>query len=437
MNYHTNFAALAVSLVSLSGAISSANAGGFLNTLQSATSAGAAGAGATALGEDAATVWYNPAGMVLSERPEALVSGGLNFPSISFQNNSSTDAVGLPIGGNSLTNPTDVPLPSIFASSPIDERLYIGIGIFVPFGQQSKYDNNWVGRYQVQQVSLKTIDFRPAIAYRINDMLSVGAAIDVQYAKFQGATALDFGTLCFVSAACFTEPEGADGRLVANLSTWGVGYDFGVLIEPSTNLRFGINYKSGIHGGFSGNAHFNVPTVATPLTAAGAFSDTSVTSTLNFPQVVSLGAVWRMGERWTALADASWTQWSEIQQFALSFANPTPAVAQPLHWHDSWRVAIGAIYRLTDDTDLRAGFGFDQSPIGDQFRTALLPEADDITIGAGVSHRITDHLKVSLSYDYNRQMDAPLNVMQAGSGTLRGGVRRQDHTLGVQATWQF
>jgi long-chain fatty acid transport protein len=63
-----------------------AMASGYLNILQNASSAGQAGAGATALGEDAATIWYNPAGMVLAKRPEVLLTGGLTFPSISFRN---------------------------------------------------------------------------------------------------------------------------------------------------------------------------------------------------------------------------------------------------------------------------------------------------------------------------------------------------------------
>src|SRR5205807_2231854 len=99
--HQAKLATIVVLLGGFFGAISSADAGGFLNTLQSAPSAGTAGAGATALGEDAATVWYNPAGMVLSQRPEGLIFGGLGFPSASFQNNGSTDAVGFPIGGNS------------------------------------------------------------------------------------------------------------------------------------------------------------------------------------------------------------------------------------------------------------------------------------------------------------------------------------------------
>ena len=163
--HQAKLAAIVVFLGGFFGAISSSDAGGFLNTLQSASSAGTAGAGATAFGDDAATVWYNPAGMMLSVRPEALISGGLIFPSTSFENHGSTDAVGLPVAGNSLTNPTASLLPSIFGLLPINDQLHVGIGVFAPFGQMSKYDSNWVGRYQVQQVALKTVDVRPAVAY--------------------------------------------------------------------------------------------------------------------------------------------------------------------------------------------------------------------------------------------------------------------------------
>lgn len=433
-------AKIVIPLLLLIGAretVLSAYAGGFLNTLQSATGASSAGAGVTALGEDAATIWYNPAGMVLLQRPEALAAGGLIFPSTSFQNNGSTDAAGFPTGGNTSTNPTDFLLPSVFASFPVTEQLHLGLGVFAPFGQDSKYDDDWVGRYQVQQVALKTVDIRPALAYRINSLISIGGALDVQYAHFRSANAIDFGTLCFSIGACAATPEGADGRLLTSLSSWGVGYDFGVLVEPSTDVRIGANYKSGIHGGFTGDTHFNVPPVAMPLMAGGAFGNTSGNATLSFPQVVSLGGVWRINEYWTALLDTSWTQWSEVQQLALNFSNQTPAVVQPLHWHDSWKVAFGGIYRVSDSTDLRAGLAFDQSPIGGQYRTADLPQSDAIVLGLGLRQRVNDHLELGLSYDYTHYVNASLDLAQPGTGTLIGTGHQQAHTVGVQARWRF
>jgi long-chain fatty acid transport protein len=430
-------AILAVLLGGCCGATSSAEAGGFLNTVQSANGAGAAAAGDTALGEDAATVWYNPAGMVLLPRPEVLSAGGLSFPSTSFENRGSTDAAGLPSGGNTRIKPPVSLLPSLFGSFPLSEQLHLGVSLLVPFGQETRYDDGWVGRYQIQQAALKTIDIRPAVAYRINSWISMGAGLDVQYADFKTANAIDFGTLCLATGGCVAAPESADGRLVTRLISWGVGYDFGVLLELSPDLRVGANYKSRIDGSFAGDAQFKVPPVAAPLTEAGAFTNTSASAALNFPQVVSLGVVWRVDERWTALVDTSWTQWSAEQQLSAVFGNPTPPIVEPLHWHDSWRVAAGGIYHLSEGTDLRGGVAFDQSPIGDQFRSADLPQADALDFAVGLRHRVTDNLELAWSYDYERVMNASLNLTQPGAGTLSGTARQQAHSLGMQARWQF
>src|SRR5665213_2383493 len=193
------------------------------------------------------------------------------------------------VGGGSSTNPQPFVQPALFAAYPVDDRLHLGLGVFVPFGQSTKYSDDWIGRYQVQQVALKTIDIRPAAAYRVRDWLSVGAGIDITYAHFQRTNAIDFGGLCVAQlggGACGAfglTPTGADGRLLASVEDWTVGYDVGILLEPTSELRLGINYRSGVHNNFSGPAQFTVPAAATPLTAGGAFQNTTVQATLPFP----------------------------------------------------------------------------------------------------------------------------------------------------------
>ena len=63
--------ALSVVFLTLSGLGSRALGAGFLNSIQSAGAASVSTAGQTAAAEDAATVFYNPAGMVLLKRPES------------------------------------------------------------------------------------------------------------------------------------------------------------------------------------------------------------------------------------------------------------------------------------------------------------------------------------------------------------------------------
>ena len=217
----------------------------------------------------------------------------------------------MPLSGGRRTNPQPFVQPALFAAYPVVDRLHLGLGVFVPFGQSTKYSDDWIGRYQVQQVALKTIDIRPAAAYRVRDWLSVGAGIDITYAHFQRTNAIDFGGLCVAQlggGACGAlglTPTGADGRLFASVEDWTVGYDVGILLEPTSELRLGINYRSGVHNNFSGPAQFTVPAAATPLTAGGAFQNTTVKATLPFPAVVSAGAAYQLTEQFTALVDLS------------------------------------------------------------------------------------------------------------------------------------
>lgn len=64
----------------------------------------------------------------------------------------------------------------------------------------------------------------------------------------------------------------------------------------------------------------------------------------------------------------------------------------PCHQHplNSWRIAVGGIYQLAVNTDLRAGVAFDQTPISSQFVNALLPQTDAIVVGLGIRQRINE-----------------------------------------------
>lgn len=418
--------------------IPEAHAGGFLNPIQSATGAGTSGAGVTASGEDPATIWYNPAGMGRLHQPDALLSGGVLFPSSLFKDRGSTDSLGFPAQGNSVTNPTNFFLPSIFGSLPVGENVHVGIGALVPFGDSSKYDNDWVGRYQVQQILLKTIDIRPALAYRVTDSISVGAALDIQYAKLQSTSAIDFGSLCLASGLCMSAGPGSlDGRLVTRLTNWDVGYDLGAIVDLTSDVRVGVNYKSGFHSNLQGSAKFNVPDQAFPLTIIGAFRNTAAATAVDFPDIVSFGSVWKVDNQLTTMFDATWTKWSDTRKFSLKFGNLTPAQVQILDWRDSWRIAFGGSYRVDERNTVRAGVAFDQSPINGRFRTALLPQADSLMLGAGISHRVSENLQIGFSYNYVQEANASLHVGQLAAGTLIGTVRQHSHALGVESRFQF
>ena len=390
------------------------------------------------------TVRPAAAGMTLLNQREVVNAVGIVFPSTSFRNGGTTDAVGNPIAGSSVTNPQPFVLPSLFATSPVSDIVHIGLGIFGPDGQATKYADNWVGRYQLQHVALKTIDIDPAIAIRVTDTLSVGGGLDIQYAHLARANAIDFGSLCFgvlgpgTCTGLGLLPQRADGRLSIDLSTWAVGYNLGILFHPSDATHVGLSYRSSVQHDFSGVARFNVPTSAVPLTAGGLFGNTNAQSRLTTPDVIALGLSQRIDDRWTALLDVDWTLASRVKQLSLTFANPAqPSLSQPLNLHDSIRIAIGGTYRLSSDTELRAGIAYDQSPVPSTFRSADLPNSDAILIGVGITQQIRDSLRVTASYSREQYVSASLHVSAPGAGTLVGTVHQHSDAIGLQARVVF
>jgi long-chain fatty acid transport protein len=176
-----------------------------------------------------------------------------------------------------------------------------------------------------------------------------------------------------------------------------------------------------------------VPAAALPLTAGGLFQNTHLHSPLTFPEVIAFGISHKFNDRLTILADLDWTGWHRLGQLKLDFVNPAqPDQTLLLNWSDTVRFAAGGIYRLTDKIGLRAGVSWDQTPTSNTFRSAELPDANEIMASAGFSYRFNDKFSTSVSYSYGRYADAPVNLSLLGSGTLAGTFRRTTNAIALQ-----
>ncbi len=425
--------------VLLAHAAHPALADGFRNQIQSAGAASVSTAGETAIAEDATTIYYNAAGMTSLQRPEISFTAPVIFLSSQFQNSGTTAGLGDPAHGSNGNKDQNFPIPSLFATLPLSNRVTAGLGVFVPFGQSNAYPDDWVGRYQLQRISLKTVDIDPAIAYQLTDSLSVGGGIDIQYAHIVRNNALDLGALCIVTigpnpcTGLGLGPQGADGRQLVTAANWGVGFNIGLLYALDDATHIGLSYRSAVRHDFTGTAIFQVPAIATPLTAGGLFQNTGVRSPLTFPDIIAFGISHKLNDRLTILADLDWTGWHRLSQLKLDFANPVqPDETLPLNWSNSIRFAVGGIYSVTDNIGLRAGVSWDETPTSTTFRSAELPDANEIMGSAGLSYRFDEQLSTIFSYSYGHYAAAPVDLSQLGSGTLAGTFRRSSNALALQ-----
>ena len=166
---------------------SSAFAGG-LDLVVYGTPASVATAGNSNLTntDEATILMTNPAGMSFTSGD--MFSTGIQVLSLDmdFKDKGSTTGGndGGKIGSNEL-------MPTAYYIQHLDDQWTFGIGMNAHTGLSLEYDDNWVGRYNMQSVTLTTLQLSPAFSYKVNDKLSVGFGLIIDYAIYEADVAIN------------------------------------------------------------------------------------------------------------------------------------------------------------------------------------------------------------------------------------------------------
>lgn len=406
---------------------------------------GNAWAGGAAVAEDASTVYWNPAGMTRLDGNHAELSVHFIRPSFKWNDDGSTNALGEPQGGGNggdAGGPNFV--PNFFYSHEISDNWRAGIGIFLPFGLETDYDENWVGRYHTTKSSLLTVDINPCVAYRISSQWSVGAGISAQYIDAELKNAVDWRT---ISGGVF--PAGTDGRATVEADDWSWGFNLGVLFELNENTRFGLTYRSQVeYDDSDGDASFSTPAPAQGLATALGLTDTGTSTKLDLPANASLSAYHKLSEKWAIMANVTWTQWSSLDELRIQFdttefGSTAPDNVTTLDWNDSFYYALGATWYYSDQWTFRGGVAYDETPVPSaKKRTPRVPDDDRFWISAGSSYEFLDRWGIDFAGTYIFTIGDPeINRSAVGEdltrGNLVGDYDAWSYLLSLQINYTF
>src|SRR5512137_3006579 len=226
---------------------SPAQAGGLFLYEFGTAEPGLAAAGYAARAQDASTAFTNPAGMTRLDGTQVLVGGQLMWLNTQFAVDGGTSpGLGSGDGGRAFGSNGYVPGGGAFLTHRLSPDLALGFSVAGNFGSMLDYEDDWVGRYRVQDADLLGVSVVPSIAYQLNPKLSLGAGVNAMYGIFDQKVAVNNAV-----------PSLGDGRLEIDDDTWGWGGNVGVLYEPVPGTRLGLTYTSQIDLDFSGPAQFS------------------------------------------------------------------------------------------------------------------------------------------------------------------------------------
>lgn len=449
LKYAAGIAVALPTLIAVSGA---ANGSGFALREQSGTALGNAFAGATAGAEDISYMYFNPAGLTRHSGNQTSLSVTYISPKSELTGSSATTITGATISGSTAIDDVGVNgvLPATYGFFDLHPDFKAAIAINVPFGLETDYEADWVGRYHALNSKMLTVDVNPAVAYRVNDWLSLGAGVQINYIDVSLSNAVDFGSVAFVqTAGAVGVPGQQDGEAKVEGDDVGFGYTFGALLEPVKGTRFGFGFRSKIDHEITGDAKFLLDGSGTAATLQGLaagptpFVDTGASVTTTLPETASFGVYHEIDDQWAVMGEAAWTRWNQFHELLIRFDNAgQPDNFTETRYHNTWFLAVGATYRWSDAWTFKVGAAFDDSPIPDEVRTPRIPGEDRYWTSLGASYTPFPELTVDLSFTHIFGSDPTVDLAASDRGnTFRGnlaaGYEGSVDLLAVQATYRF
>ena len=383
---NASFKLAAVAVVVASAFASQAYAAGFQLSEQSTVQMGRAMAGAGVVGDDLSAVHYNPAGMTLLPGTRIQATGTWVAVNLEYEGDNGSTENGRKKGQM---------IPAGFITHQLNDQWWIGLGLTVPYGMGTDYDRNWSGADRGNKSTILTFDMNPNVAWKMNEKLSFGAGLSLQYAKAElGMGAVNIPNFGYLANA---NVEG---------DSWSWGWNVGMMWTPVETLRVGLSYRSHITHDAEGDTTLEVTDklkdmpLPESMAALKAFSGATLKSDMEVriktPDTVTLSAAWDATEQLTLSATARWSKWSNFKALNLKnkdFPNVNLAGINPQNlsvennWDDTWFFSIGADYRLNNQWTVRGGVAYDQGPVENQYRMAVIPDTDRVWVAGGASYK--------------------------------------------------
>ena len=359
------------------------------------------GGAVTANPGSAMTAVANPAGI-------ARIGRRADFSMEAFMPDREVDFTRL--GGASQDSSVDLyGVPAIGWTAPVhdDSPVYFGGGMYGTSGMGVDYPSTPMpGMYWDGYSSISFWQMAPALGWNVNDRLTLGAAvlIDYQSVAFKQRMMAD------------TNSDGSGDTVMSNFdlsrnaSAFGLGFSLGALYDISPSVTVGAYYKSEqafdpLEYNLSQGdiTDFNPGTGAsTPLPAGRYELD------LDYPQQLSLGVAVRPTDALTVSLDVRWIDWSATMG-KLSVKGPGVDMPMDPGWDDQTVYALGVAWKATERLNLRAGYNFAEAPFDEDkvSRNLILPAI------------VEEHYTVGADYRFNGHWDLGFHYMVVPEKTLR------------------
>lgn len=358
----------------------------------SAIQNGMAGA-VVAAPQEATTILVNPAGLAELNIQDVRFDLGVGFFSPPREIN----------GHDSDSNLYMMPTGAV--AFRVNDKLTLGMGLGGISGMGVDFPDTMVAPGNQSLVTTKQFfKVSPGFAYRVNDKLSVGATVNLNYQSLALSG--------FSPAGRFDLPQN---------QVFGWGVTAGLIWKFNPALQFGASWSSKQNmSEFEWN------------TTAG-----KITMNMDAPQHFTVGLAWKPMPGLLIEGDIKRINYSDVMGRVAfgrpaGYAGAVPA-AMPFGWSNQTIYALGIQKDIGDKMQVRAGFNYGKSPIGSEDVNANLGSLAVVEkhLSLGVSRKFSNKVMGSLSYVHAFENSVKSSVAPFNTITLK------QNLVNMQISYQF
>lgn len=358
----------------------------------------------TAVARDTSALNTNPAGLVQIKSKQFDAYGSLlrttHLEQVDARNDQHADnRYTLLAGGGYAQALEDLPCTA-------------GIGFFTQGGAGAvfKHINTPFGTNDEMYSLFGIAKITPGMACQVNDRLSVGAVLSINYASIKQG--FFYNTSVPNNVFSGFKNKGAD--------TIRPGFKVGVQYRLDEQWTLGFSYTEKTELPLTGGTSL----VNNGASGVVRYRDLSIKG-FALPREVAIGAAFKPDDRWLLSAKINWIQWSDaIKDVTTTWQDPdNPSAASqlrtvnPQNWHDQLVYALGAAYRYDDKTTLYAGYNYGKNPVPRQNSSALLAATLEQHITLGMARKLDSNWKITSGIEWLLPKDVTYNSNVFGQNT--------------------
>lgn len=391
-----------------------ANAAGTLVQEMSKMTVSTAGAGSAVLAENASVAYSNPAGMSYIEGDAlsvnaAIMDLGVYYDDAIDPSKDSDNAGGIQ------------PYGSIYYVHQLNDDVHLGMSVSAQGGSALNYGASYAGSLSLNDLRLSVIQFNPTVSYQVNNKLSVGGGLQIDYASFEESLLYDQGNI--------------------ETDSWSLGYNLGLMYQIDDNNRLGIAYRSRMNHDLTGSFNSEAMTVSVPIPGpipGSVDKDISAKSGdagLNVPnpRQVEVSGLHQFTKPLSLVWSLGFEQWSDNDSTTVSINDGNRISQIERNFDDVWTGAIGALYQLTPRLRLESGIGYASSPLDDpEYQGADLPVDTQHRYSIGATYLWDDDITFNTYYSYVDYGEPEIN----NSG-MNGQFDNSNQFIGITMNMMF